>query len=49
VRAGRQVVRQPPRPPDNEGRADSNCRLICDGNGTSFTVITTAADVNDVT
>jgi IS5 family transposase len=35
--------------PVDRGKTGSKHHLICDGNGTPFTVITTAADVNDVT
>ncbi|MEU2554508.1 transposase [Streptomyces sp. NPDC013313] len=35
--------------PVDRGKTGSKHHLICDGNGTLFTVITTAANVNDVT
>ena len=35
--------------PVDRGKTGSKHHLICDGNGTPFTVITTAANVNDVT
>ncbi|MET9578742.1 transposase [Streptomyces massasporeus] len=35
--------------PVDRGRTDSKRHLTCDGRGTPFKVITTAADANDVT
>ncbi|WP_405804823.1 IS5 family transposase [Streptomyces sp. NBC_01187] len=42
-------AKRPARPRSTGGKTGSKHHLICDGNGTPFKVITTGANVNDVT